>query len=136
MTKKARKPVLHPGGARPTTNRGARYAAPSHDWPDLVTRRPDLQIRAQLAPRRAPQRLVRYGSPRRAVTRPKRPQTPLHGVFGGWELPPYLLTHQKAAKAALTCARRHSRRSTLFALRLTGAGAHSPKKHYTNRSCK
>lgn len=62
----------------------------------------------------------------------KRPSGPFS--FGAWSFPPSLSLPE--AKKALSCARRGRRKEVLFAKKLTGAGSHARKRHYSNRSCK
>lgn len=136
MSKKARRHPSFPSGSATNYSPGRSTVwATSDPWPDLLPSARTRMVLPQLAPRPNRHRLVAKSSPSRAVTPPKRVKTALQSLFGGWELPPHLLTSQAVQKASI-CARRHSRRSTLFAKRLTRTGAGAPRKHYSNKGCK
>lgn len=93
--------------------------------------------RQGLLPAQSPRRAVNPPkAPPRTVYAPRRPQNALQALFGAWELPPPQLLTVQRLQAAKTCATRHQRREVLFATRSTGSGSKSPKRHYTNRSCK
>lgn len=130
MVRRTRKPPSSTPGARPSTPWVARvYPALSDDWVAVTS-----PVVEPARPRHVPRTYRRRLAPTppqtsHAVTPPKAPKT----VFGGWTLTP---RGEQQLQAATTCARRHSRRQTLFAKRLTGPGAGAPKKHFTNRRCK
>lgn len=131
MVRRARKPPSSTPAARSSTPWSARPAAASDDWLD-VTSPVAEPARPRQLPRSYRRRLAPTPPPRRAVNPPKSPTS----VFGAWTLSTPPRVEKKALEAALTCARRHSRRESLFATNSTGAGARSPKKRYTNRRCK
>lgn len=137
MSKKARAKPRSPSGSAGNyyPARSTPWAA-SESWPDLLSSRTRQRPAAKLVPRPDRRRLAAKSPPTRTVTLSKRAITNPQALFGGWELPTHTLASPAALKAATTCARRHSRRSTLFAKRLTRLGAGAPRKNFSNERCK
>ncbi|AZL83033.1 hypothetical protein [Apis mellifera associated microvirus 47] len=138
MSKKARRSTRSTEPARPPYSGARPSPAGSRDWPDLLFSRSTVYPRSTSVAHRADrirQTLVAAYQRRVAESLRKAPiRAPGAFSFGGWSLPPSMLSQK--LQAASVCARRSVRREVLFATRSTGPGSHARKRHYSNRSCR
>lgn len=130
MSKRPRQKPSRP--AHHQSQPGARYAAGSSPWVDLDTRGPPGQA-AAIGPRPKRRRISHATSTSNTPHRFTKPPS-VASIFGPWGVGSS--QPQKRLQEAKTCALRSERREVLFATRSTGKGASTPKRKFTNRSCK